>query len=428
MNRLRFLSLNAITAVTALVLTACGGNPTPVSNGGDDSGTITVVSIPNYKDALTAAVKAFETVNPKITVNLQFVDVNSLYTTIRTQLTAGTAPDVFSAWPGNGTPLAMQVLVSGGYIADLSDMNLDQSLPAAMDSVTKVDGKRYVLPMALGAIGGIYNDAALKSLGLTAPTTWSGVLKLCAAAKAAGKVAYALGAQTSWNNQLILFALSASMVYGKNPNFDADQGAGKVSFANSAWQGALGKLQEMNTAGCFQESPLGTSYENATALLANGGALSMVSVSSTFAAVAAVAPSGSTFTFHALPATDNPDDTWIPAGASGAYAVNAKAKNLVGAKKFLDFLASEQTMADFATAGKVLPAIPSSKFVTPPAQKEVLPFVTANKTHPYDDQLWPNPKVATTLMDQVQKFIGGNASAADVLKAMDDTYALGANG
>ncbi|PDQ34439.1 MAG: hypothetical protein B5766_11565 [Candidatus Lumbricidophila eiseniae] len=427
MKQHKYFFVGAIGAIIAAVtLAGCAGAP---QSSGDSNpsgaGTLTVVSIPNYKGSLPSAVTAFEKENPAIKVNLQFVDVNSMYTTIRTQLTAGTAPDVFTVFPGNGTPTAMEVLVPNGYLADLSGLALDKRIPQGMDSVTKVDGKRYVLPLSLGAIGGIYNDGALTALGVTAPKTWSEVLQLCGTAKAAGKVAYSYGAQTAWNNQLISFALTASLVHGKDKNFDKNQTAGKASFVNSAWKIALEKLLQMNTAGCFQSTPLGTSYENATALVAKGDALGMVSVSSTFAAITTAAPKDATFSFHALPATDNPEETWIPAGASGAFGINAKAKNLAAAKKFLDFLATDATMADIAKAQGTLPAITSSLYETPVSVKEILTFVAANKTHPYNDQLWPSPKVAQTLMEQVQQLIGGQTSVTAALTAMDTVYAEG---
>jgi raffinose/stachyose/melibiose transport system substrate-binding protein len=422
MTQRRIKAIAAGGIVAALALAGCSAGSAGEDENTTGAGTLTVVSIPNYQNSLPVAVEAFEKANPDITVELEFVEVASLHTTLRTQLTAGTAPDVFTAYPGNGTPTAMEVLVPGGYLMDLSDLALNDRIPSGMDSVTMVDGKRYILPLSLGAIGGIYNEAALEETGLTAPTTWSEVLDFCTDARAAGKVAYAYGAQTAWNNQLHLFPLTATLVYGQNPDFDAEQAAGEVSFSDSAWADAFDKVVEMQEAGCFQDAPLGTAYEGAVELVATGQALSIVSVTSTFAAAAAAAPEGTVFTFHAFPATDDPSETWIPAGGSGGYAINAAAKNPVAAKKFLDFLASDEMMAEIAQIQGTLPSIASADFEVPENLAEIMTFVDAGTIHPYADQLWPNPKVAETLMEQVQLVIGGQTSVEDALAAMDAAY------
>ncbi|MDF1478603.1 extracellular solute-binding protein [Leifsonia sp. H3M29-4] len=425
MTQRRIHGIAAMSLVAALALAGCSTGGTEPSENETGAGVLTVASIPNYQTSLPAAIEEFEKQNPDITVEVEFVEVAALHTQLRTQLAAGTAPDVFTAYPGNGTPTAMEVLVPEGYLMDLSDLALNERLPSGMDAVTKVDGKRYILPLTLGAIGGIYNDAALDEAGLTAPTTWSELLDFCVDARAAGKVAYAYGAQTGWQNQFPSFPLSASLVYGVDPDFDEKQGAGDVTFSDSAWVDVLDKVQEMQAAGCFQDSPLGTAYEGAVDMVAKGNALSMVSVTSTFAAVGAAAPEGTTFTFHAIPATDDPDETWISAGGSGGYAINAAAKNPVAAKKFLDFLASDETMAQIADLQGALPSIVSDAYTVPDALTEIIGYVDAGKIHPYNDQLWPNPKVATVLMEQVQLMIGGQASPEDVLAAMDAAYAEG---
>src|SRR5690606_12353718 len=116
---------------------------------------------------------------------------------------------------------------------------------SGMDQTTMIDGKRYVLPLSLGAIGGIYNETAMAEAGLTAPTTWTELIQFCGDAKAKGKVAYAYGAQTAWNNQLFAFPLSATLVYGEGSTFSQDQAAGKATFADSEWTQVWDKVVEM---------------------------------------------------------------------------------------------------------------------------------------------------------------------------------------
>jgi raffinose/stachyose/melibiose transport system substrate-binding protein len=422
MKKKRIAAIAASGLVAALALAGCSATTGTTTDEGDGSGTLTIFAIPNGKAALDELIPKFEDANPGIKVEVTYAEVDSMISTLRTQLSAGTAADVFSAWPGNGTPGSMENLVPGGFLMDLSDLAFSKNIPSGFDSVTEVDGKRYILPMSTGAIGAIYNVKAVEDAGAKVPTTWNEVLDFCDAAKAAGKTAFALGAQTLWNTQLIDYALTPTLVYGPNPNFDKDQAAGKESFSDSGWKDALEKNVEMLNRGCFQADPLGTPYEGATALVASGDAFAMVSVTSTFAAIGATAPEGTELSMFALPATNNAADTWMPAGASGGYGANAKAKNPVAAKKFMEFLGSDATMAEYAKISGQLPAIPTDLFEVPASLQVVVDHVKAGTIHPYIDQLWPNAKVQAAHFDAVQKVLGGTASISDVLKEMDAAY------
>jgi raffinose/stachyose/melibiose transport system substrate-binding protein len=420
----RRVAVAATVTLAVASLAACSTPAAPANTSG--AGTLTVASIPNYQTSLTELITEFEAANPDIDVQEQFIDVASYHTTLRTQLSAGTAPDVFSVFPGNGTPTAMEVLQPAGYLADLSGLAFNDSVPSGLDSTTEVDGTRYIMPYALGAIGTIYNEQAVEAAGVTLPTTWTGVLEYCDAAKAAGKVAFAYGAQTPFVNQLIDYALTATLVYGEDPDFDADQAAGKATFADSNWSEAMEKLIEMRDRGCFQDSPLGTSYETAIDMVAKGDALSMVSVVSTLGALAAAAPDGTTFGLQALPANDNkdPNATWMPAGAGGAYGINAKAKNPTAAEKFIDFLSTTQSQA---TMSEVQGAPPANLdgWEAPASMTSIVDHVNAGTVHPYADQLWPNAKVADAHMAGVQQIMGDQGTIPDVLAAMDAAYAEG---
>ena len=417
----RLLGTAAVTFVTAIAVAGCTASQEPAENATGE-GTLTVVSIPNYEASLTALIEEFEAANPDISVDAQFVDVASFHTTLRTQLTAGTAPDVFSVFPGNGTPTALEVLAPGGFLADLSDYEFNENVPAGLDSTTEFEGKRMILPYALGAIGAIYNEQAVADAGATIPTTWDELLEYCDTARDAGKVAFAFGAQTGWVNQLLNYALTATLVYGPNPTFDADQAAGDATFADSAWEEAVEKVLEMSDRGCFQEAPLGTAYEGAVDLVAKGEALSMVSVVSTFGALRAAAPEGTTFNQFAVPATDDASDTWMPAGAGGAYGVNAKAKNPVAAEMFIEFLGSATSQATMAEL-QGSPPVNMSGWEAPAELETLIGHIDDSTVHPYADQLWPNPKVAEAHIAGMQQVLGGQTSVEDMLKSMDAAYA-----
>ncbi|GAA5072778.1 extracellular solute-binding protein [Thermocatellispora tengchongensis] len=377
------------------------------------------------KEAIEGTIAAFEKANPGVKVQATFADVDPYQSTLRTQLSSGTAPDVFFAWPGNGNAGAVEVLAPGGYMEDLSNRPWAAKIPEGLKQVTQVDGKTWITPTTFTGIGVIYNKKTLADVGGEVPTTWTGVLELCDAAKAKGKVAFALGNQTPWVTQLVDYALVATTVYANSPNFDADMAAGKATFAGSGWKTAMEKYLEMNKRGCFSKDPLGTSFESAVAQVGKGEAVGVVQVTAVATQIKEASPAGAELAMFALPATDNPDETRMPGAAGGAYAVNAKSPNKELALKFVDFLAEPANMNAYATVANAAPAIPNDSFTPDAAFQTLIDHQQAGKTATFMDQLWPNPKVQQVHLTGVQDLFSGKATPDEVLAEMDETYKSG---
>lgn len=419
--RIRSAAAVAAVAVMGLGLVACSSPAAEDSN----SQVLTVTAVTNEKPALDVVVPMFEKANPGITVKVETSALDQYQPAIRTQLSSGTAPDVIGVWPGSGNPAAMQTLVPGGFLADLSDIDRVDEFPEGVKSVSQIDGKTYVAPIAFSGIGPIYNMTAMTEAGFSVPTTWSELKQFCTDATAqTGKPAFYLGAQTNWNTQLITYALLPSLVYGPNPDFAQEMSDGKQTFAGSGWQQAMDQYMELVDHGCFQADPLGVSYEASVTALAKGDTFGATFVTSGFAALRAEAPEGTEFSMEALPATDNAEDTRMPGAAGSTWAINAKAKNPELAKKFLQFLMSEEGMNAYAEANGTLPAIPSGE-LSDPALETLQRFQSENKTDPWMDQLWPNARVQATHFEAVQNMLSGAATAEEGLKAMDAAYAQG---
>lgn len=371
------------------------------------------------QDSVQKAIDAFEAANPNIKVKPTFAGTEQYQVTIRTQLASGTAPDVFFVQPGNGNPTTMRQLAPPGYLRDLAYLPFSKKVPKGADIVTSINGKRYFLPMTVAGIGVIYNEKAVTDAKATLPKTWTEVLQFCDTAKGAGKVAFALGAQTLWTTQLVNYALVPTLVFRTDPKFDEKLTAGKTTFSASAgWRSAFTKYQDMLKRGCFNADPNGTSFETSMSLVAKGDALAIVQVTAILPAIQGMAPD-SKFGMFALPANDNPKQTWMPAAVGGGYGINAKTKNLAAAEKFINFMASEEIMNQYAAANAAFPAIPSGKFKSDPALKFMETLVKAGKSYPFMDQMWPNAKIQPAQYDGIQRMLAGSGTVADILSLMD---------
>ncbi|HLL64917.1 MAG TPA: extracellular solute-binding protein [Micromonosporaceae bacterium] len=401
---------------------ACSSGTGSNTDSGAGGSTIRVSATVSDKEAMEAVIAAFKKQNPNDTVKGEYLDTEPMQAAIRTQLAAGNAWDVMFVWPGNGNPGALQVLQPNGYLTDLSDQSWAGQIPEGLKSVTQVDGKTFLLPMAFSGVGAIYNETALQAIGATPPKTWTELLAFCDTAKAKGKVAFALGNQTNWVTQLVNYALVPTTVYAKNPDFDQQMQAGTAKFVGSGWETAMNKYLEMNARGCFQANPVGTSVDAATTQAAQGQAVGIVQGTFQLAALQKSAPAGTNFVMTALPATDNPAE-FLMAGAAGAsFGVNTKTKNKELAMKFLNFMAQPETMNLWATTGGSLPAFPNDKFTASPTLAEFIKYQKDGKTVPFMDQRWPSSKVQAVHLTGVQDMFAGKAKPTDVLAQMDAEY------
>ena len=426
---MRTRPFTALAATSALVLAAGACSNTPAAPSGQGAsggaGTVTFASVGSDKAGAEALAKAF-TAKTGTQVTVTTSDVDNYQTTLRTQLTSGTAPDVFFTYGGDGNPMAMKVVQKAGLIADLSGYSFVKDVPEAFTSVTQVDGKTYIAPTTTAFIGAAYNTQAMEKAGWKAPTTWSDMLKLCGTAKSAGKSLLAYGGATPWNTQLIPYALTPTIVYGPNPGFASDMSQGKATFADSGWVTAFDKYVEMYKADCFQDNALGTTYEDALKLVGQGKAMGSVQVNASMVAILQSAPDGTKLSFEPLPANDDPGSTRMAAALGAAYGLNAKAKNMEGGKAFMEFLTSPEGQAVYATGTAAVPVLPaSSDYKQDPALDTAVEYLKNGRSDPFMDQLWPNAKVQQTHFEVLQQLLAGKTTSVDAAKEMDKVYAEG---
>ncbi|GAA3981104.1 extracellular solute-binding protein [Actinomadura viridis] len=410
--------LTAALAAGVLVTGACSSGVD--SSGGSDA--LRIAAVATDRAGTEAVIKAFKAKNPGTEFTTSYSDTDQYQGTLRTQLSSGTAPDVFFAWPGNGNPGAIEVLAPTGYLADLSGRSWATRIPPGIKPVTQVGGKTYVVPLTFVGIGGLYSKKAMDEVGAEPPTTWRELLAFCDTAKSKRKVAFALGNQTDWVTQLVDYALVPTTVHATDPSFDQKMRSGAATFAGSGWKTAMDKYLEMNERGCFSKDPLGTSFETSVSQLAKGDAVAAIQVTSTLSQVKSEAPQGAEFGLFPVPATDDAAQTRMPGAAGGAFAMNAKAKNPELATRFIDFLATPEGMNAYASATGNLPSIPNDQFKLDPTLQPLVDFQKAGKTVPFMDQFWPNPKVQQAHFTGVQNMFAGKADPDAVLRQMDDAY------
>lgn len=421
---MNYRAVVALVAGTAVAVTLAGCSNAPAGGGGGGEGTLTWATVTSDKSAAEAAAEAFEE-ETGISVEVTASGVDEYQTTLRTQLSSGTAPDVFFLWAGDGNPMAMKVVSDAGLAEDLSDMDFVDKIPEGFLSVSQNEGKTYTAPVSSAGIGSAFNLTAMEENGWEIPTTWSDTLAFCQEVKSAGKTAFALAGGTPWNTQLISYALAPTLVYGPQPDFAQAMSDGEATFADSAWVDVFDKYLEMQAAGCFQDNALGTVYEDALAMVSSGEAMASVQVNASLAAIRQGAPDGTEFTLAPLPATDDESETRMAAAMGAAYGINADAKNPEEARQLIEYLTSDEGQSVYNTPIAAIPALGSDSFEPDPALDSLIDYLADGRTDPFMDQLWPNPKVQQTHFEVVQQLLAGDIDSVQALTRMDEAYAEG---
>lgn len=163
-KRFAFLA-TAILFLFMVPLAACGGS----SAGASGPVTITYwyTEGTGEQDIIKSLVSDFQTANPNIKVNAQYVDFNSAHDKFVQAARAGSAPDVLRADVGWNTEFA-----ADKFLYDITSKAGDTSdyLKAPLAYATW-NGKLYGLPQVTDFLVLYYNKSMLQSANVTAPTT-----------------------------------------------------------------------------------------------------------------------------------------------------------------------------------------------------------------------------------------------------------------
>lgn len=413
MSPTRRLTTSAL-ALALLTATGC-------TSSGHSGANLVIMANVTDRVAMSSVISAFRESHPKISVNVTYADTGVLQKQLPRQLKAGKGPDVFTVWPGSGNPASAETLGNSDLLQDLTLHRYAWDLPEDVKAVSGSGGHIDIVPASYSAIGAIYATKTLKGIGGRPPTTFTQVLDLCDKAKDHGKVLFALGNKTPWVTQLISYSLAAGTVYATQPDFASEMALHHTSFAQSPWREALQKYLQMNERGCFSRSPLGTTYEQSLDQVASGKAVGVVQVASALAELRSAAP-GIDLAMRALPASDDPAQTRMPAAVSAAYGLNVHSAHTKEAKAFADFLASARGQNLYNSKGATLPAIPNSTFKADPAVAEVAHRQKDRTTVPFMDQTWPNSTVQQVHFQQIHDLFAGTTTVSSALKAMDRAF------
>jgi multiple sugar transport system substrate-binding protein len=154
---------------------------------------------PGFQEWWPELIKAFEAAHPDVTVNVQQVAFADFTRTVTTQFVAGSPPDIvhvplptvnLAAWANAGFLAPLDQRLAGSDIRTL--------WPKTQAAMTW-KGTTYGVLMADYGFVLFYNEALLKSAGVSVPTTPEELLGAAAAVSKSGKYGFAITSDRSPN-------------------------------------------------------------------------------------------------------------------------------------------------------------------------------------------------------------------------------------
>jgi raffinose/stachyose/melibiose transport system substrate-binding protein len=385
------------------------------------SGSLRIGYITEVQQVLEPIVADFKKKYPNVDLKVEYTPVSQYIQSYITQARAGNAPDVMWSGAGSATPVAPGTLGNTGGLVDLSALPAAKALPQAIraDVVNNKD-QVMALPPSISIDGLIYNEDMLKQAGVEPPKTFADLLSACKALSAKGKTPVAMSSEPILMSAVVN-QLGAAFVTSKVPDWATQRATGKTTFASSPeWRRAMQAFVQMKEGGCFSKGAQGTTSTQTLNQMATEQAAMIVNGSSWIAGVLAANPAtGAKLRIEPFP-NDAGDGLVTPVPASG-IGINPKAKNLEGAKAFMDFAMSPAVSAQAAKAGGGVTLEQMKSGDVPPSMSALKTDLQNGKYRQVSVVGWPataQPAMAT----QMGGLLTGQTDAAKVLKAADKAW------
>jgi len=391
-----------------------------VSNAAE---TLRILAEAGDEATITEAAAQFEAANPGVKIEANFLGWDDFMATIKLKMADNNPPDLAHGNQGftvDGTLIQSGLVISLEKYADQYNWKKQFANGALSEFMWSDDGSTWgsgslygISPVAEDVIV-YYNKDKLKSLGLSVPTRFSEFENALKVSKDAGELPIVLGGADGWPIIHVWGLVEGAYVNPEQTRswiFDASN----VQFDTPNRIKAAKKLADMAKAGYFGSDSLGVGYDDANAMFINGEGV--FNLTGTWMTADFNSGMGDNVGAFAMP-------TWnggVAGGGSFAlpWHISSKSSNPDLAAKFLNHLMSNEFVDDLMGVGRV-PAQAPTIDPTSNLQAEVIAASNAlvgdNAKTFYTD--WATPGMYDTVTQELQKVIGGVASAQDFVDAM----------
>ncbi len=336
-------------------LTGKKGGDAPAASGGPATLTFVNWSGDVEKAAFDKVIAAFTAANPDITIQTDTVPYNSIQTNLDTRFQAGNPPDLFRV---SYTDLGQYT--DAGVLLDLSSVlgpKADAFVPGLYSSVV-VDGVPYGAPHQIDTTAIVYRKDAFEAAGITdVPQTLDEAWTWEQFGSAADKLKRVVKGKQSpfiydWQSAgafrwlTWLFEAGGTLLGPdlKAPAVDSDAGRRALDFTKSFFTNAWVAKNTSTKTTTYPDD----SFNAGTVAMAFAGSFLVPGIQDGVK---------KKFEWGAMP---QPRDVAASSDLGGNAIVAAKdGRNTEAAKRFLDFLVSEEQQRSYCQATNQLPTLKS---------------------------------------------------------------------
>lgn len=369
------------------------------------------------KSYFEGLVKAFEAANSDITVAVDSVLNDSYKDKVRVTVGSTNAPDVFFSFSGSFA----RSLVDTGNVMELDDYvdTLPDKLIENQLEPFQVDGKQVGVPISMNGKMWFYNQKIFDDNGLSVPASWDDFISVCEALQSAGITPISYGSKESWTVAHYVGTLNERVVDASV--IEADEDPKKGEFTDPGYVTALELFSQLFPY--MNDNPNAIGHEDARNSWLAGDQAMMYLETSEWSYIKDDAFTWGTFNFPSVP--DGKGDQEGLTGAPEGFMIAKNTKHPEEAKKFLTFMLSHDEAVEWTNqSGYLSPvegAVDDSN--APDSVKEIgHEIAEATSMTPWLDDFLDQTIVATYL-SQGQALIGGDATPAEVMTAVQQTAA-----
>ncbi|WP_165972178.1 ABC transporter substrate-binding protein [Paenibacillus piri] len=414
MNKMK--QWTSVLIVGALGVTAgCSGGDEPAGGGKNEAagGTVKLEYFQMKKEVVETVnnmIKKFEEKNPGI--HIEQNNVPNAQNVFNMRLSTQDTPPIFTHY--TTSPLFIKA-ATDGFVADLTgDPLLKNVIPKFVEE-TKINGKNYLVPIAIGTWGVYYNLDVFNELKLEIPKTYAELIQTAEKIKSAGKLPFLFpDKNVGILGQEINYKLSLDVPDAETFIVDVMKGK-KHIMDNPDMRKYAQKLLEMRKYG--QKDSLGTDMDDAVREFALGKSAMY------FQGIWSIQPMKKAnpnikFSMFPMPA-DKAEATKIGAFVDTAIGLPKDGKNAKEAKKFVDFLAAPDMVQYYVDETQYPSAVQGVKNNIAEI-KDLNAMIEAGKTFPSISRLYP-----AGIGDDFSKATQGLFASGDIdafLKKTDEVF------
>ncbi|HSF87006.1 MAG TPA: ABC transporter substrate-binding protein [Acidimicrobiia bacterium] len=389
MNRWRWL---ALVLALMLVVAACGGDDDDADDDGGDTATtaaadaggdegaasgedVTLRVLIHSQEPMNSWVqdfsRQFEADNPGVTVDVSIVAADELATVTNSRLSANDIDviDMFGFanpvqdYMGAAEPPGWQTMIEAGLLLDITDepwvQNYDQP---SIEQAGTFDGRVYSVNLGRVVYGGMFvNSDLLAEVGVDIPTTWSELVSVCEAVKAAGNECMTNGGADGWPIFVGTYGLLGSLFPDQEALVEGLY-TGAITWDSpemaTLWERYKIYAQEMLEAGTT-----GLAHDAATFRFAAGDVAFLPTGNWQAANLENEAAFG--WSYVPFPGSDNAaDNEYLFGKYDQGWAIAADSPNVEVAKAYVAAFSEPATYQDFVTTVGFIPTQPTATLET----------------------------------------------------------------